>query len=326
MKLFTRIILFSAISLCTAGCIEHEPESPLLPTESWDMPIGISSAESFVWHDTLFVLFGREGQSAASPQPYGYAISLDDPTIVRQFPLPVPPRVKAAGVLIGDRYYCGLGFSGYVYHDGANLTDWYCWDMNTREITRLTDMLSIDTNDAVAWHTADSIFISMCYNTSFSRATYRYDINADRWEMLNHLSVPSMRASAAGAMVAGRMFAGGGFSTFMENDWYEFNPDGYRWETRAKMPTKGRMFAAATASDRTIFLIGGRFFGGTHTTEHFYRSILAYDVAHDRWTVLGDMPIGAEHQIAAWHDGYLYWGLGQDGDKNMIRTLYRYRP
>lgn len=320
-------LILTLLVVALYGCKEHEPDAPMLEVESWDIPVGLSSASSVVWGDTLFVLFGRDTESAIEPHPYCYAISLDDPTVVRRFSLPIPPRVKAAGILVGNRYYCGLGFKGKVYDEGADRIDWWCWNLENRTVTRLADMISVATNSPVTWSCGDSIFISMCYySNNFPQHTYRYSINENEWTMVNEFSMHMPRAAAAGAVADGRMFAGGGFSVYMLNDWLEFNPNTYFWDARTPMPTRGRMFASAASSGQTVYVIGGRFFGGTETTEHFYSSILAYNAANDSWKILGYAPEAAEHQIAFWHNGYLYWGLGQDGNKNMIRKLYRYRP
>lgn len=317
-------IFFAILAAVTllSSCQPYEPQSPTLECDYWEMPVGLSSASSVVWHDTLFVLFGRSGQSAKTPHLYGYAVSLDDPSLVRRFPLPIKQRVKAAGLLIGDDYYFGLGFCGKVYNDTSNLTDWWRLDMNTRSLTRLADFPTKECDDPQVWAYGDSIFLSLGF-TPYSRSTYRYDINADKWQCVSSNTIDRVRASAVGAQVGDRMFAGGGCSFEMFNDWNEFNHHTYRWEKRREMPTRGRIFCASAATAQHIYVIGGRYFGGTETDEHFYRGIIRYNVDTDSWTIVGDMPEAAEHQIAFIYNGYLYWGLGQTESKRMINRLYR---
>lgn len=317
------IVLIAGI---LASCGGYEPDVPKLATDSWDMPAGLSSASAVVWSDTLYIMFGRSGQSAAKPHEYGYAVPLANPEEPRQFALPVKPRVKAAGVLYGDRYYFGLGFNGTAYGEESRLRDWWCMDMTTWHLSRLADYPGTDTDNAMAWNSGDSIFVSLGFSTLFSSRTYRYDIKADQWEEVCASSMPAPRSGITGGRSGGRTFAGGGRSTKNYNDWYEFNQTTYQWEPRKPMPTKSRLFAASACSDKEIYVTGGRHFGGTETSEYFYSSIMAYDADHDSWRVIGDMDEGAEHQIAFWHDGCLYWGLGQNGKQEMIRKLYRYRP
>lgn len=321
-----RVLLVMAAAGVLSGCGGYEPEADVIGAECWEMPMGVSSASAVVWGDTLFVLFGREGESAEYPSGRGYAVPLSAPSEVRVFSLPVGGRVKAAGVLVGDVYYFGLGFRGRPYHEGANLRDWWRLDLRTRELMRLADHPGSDTDCALAWCCGDSVFVSLGFASSFSKSTYRYDIGADEWELVERNSIDEIRAAAVGGMVGGRMFAGSGRMTRNYNDWYEFNHLTYRWEKRRRMPTRGRLFAAAACSERAVYVLGGRFFGGTETSEYFYRGVLEYDVARDSWRCVGNMEEAAEHQIAFWYDGCLYWGLGQDGDGSMIRKLYRYRP
>lgn len=323
MKSILTILLIASLT----ACVEFEPDVQTLTVDEWDMPMGISSASAFVWSDTLFVLFGREGESTYSPQSSVYAISLADPTISRQWSLPaeIQPRVKASGVLIDNKYYFGLGYNSKPYSEKV-VNDWWCWDMTTRKLTRLADFPGIDTDAAVAWHADDSIMVSLGYKDVFYRNTYSYNIATNKWKLLNNISIGYMRAAATGAMAGNRMFAGCGQFVDTKNDWHEYNYNKNWWESRAPLPTRGRVFASAAASDHTVYLLGGRHFGGTLTDEHFYSSVLAYNVANNSWRVIGNAPIAAEHQIAFWYDNALYWGLGQDINKKKIRKLYRYRP
>ena len=324
MKLKPLIIAISMIA-CLSSCIEYEPNAPMLDVETWDMPMGLSSSNSVVWNDTLYILFGREGQRPSSAKPLGYAISLNDPTIVRKFDLPMSARVKAAGVLVGSKYYFGLGFYGEIYNDPSYLTDWWCYDFSTRQLKRLADMIAHDTDGAIVWAKDDSkIYLSLGYDSWCSQRTYRYDIPTNSWTIVSENSIRNIRFGALGGCVNGRSFSGAGCMTEMFNDWNEYNYKLNRWEKRQAMPSAGRIFAATAVARNEIYVLGGRYFGGTETDEHFYNSIIVYHIATNSWQVLGLMPEAAEQQIAAYHRGYLYWGLGQDANGQKIQRLHRH--
>lgn len=321
-----RCLIILLLAVLVASCRPNEPEAAQLEVESWDMPVGLSSATSVVWNDTLYVLFGRErtgSYASQSPHPKGYAVSLADPTVQREFALPVKPRVKAAGVLVGDDYYFGLGFNGKVYSDTANLTDWWRWNFKDRTLHRLADMMTKDTDAAIVWAVGRKIYMSLGFSTIFSGRSYCYDIETDKWEVISDNTIDKVRAGAVGQCVAGRSFAGGGCDTHMFDDWNEFDYSTSRWVARKRMPTKGRIFAASAADNSRIYVLGGRYFGGTETDGHFYKSVICYDVAADSWRVLGNMPEAAEHQIAFFYNNHLYFGMGQDAQAATIPRLYR---
>ena len=75
--------------------------------------------------------------------------------------------------------------------------------------------------------------------------------------------------------------------------------------------------------DKNIYVLGGRYFGGTETREHFYQTILVYDVSNDEWHTVGRMEQATENMIAFEYDGDLYWGLGQCEDGSFVRKIYR---
>lgn len=203
-----RCLIILLLAVLVASCRPNEPEAAQLEVESWDMPVGLSSATSVVWNDTLYVLFGRErtgSYASQSPHPKGYAVSLADPTVQREFALPVKPRVKAAGVLVGDDYYFGLGFNGKVYSDTANLTDWWRWNFKDRTLHRLADMMTKDTDAAIVWAVGRKIYVSLGFSTIFSGRSYCYDIETDKWEVISDNTIDKVRPEQWGSVLQGEV-------------------------------------------------------------------------------------------------------------------------
>jgi hypothetical protein len=109
----------------------------------------------------------------------------------------------------------------------------------------------------------------------------------------------------------------------MRDDWWK-----YDWQKDVclqceKMPGVGRVFSSAVPIGNNVYVLGGRYFGGTETREHFYETIVVYDADADEWRTVGRMEQIAENMIAWEYDGDLYWGLGQCQDGSFVRKIYR---
>ena len=79
--------------------------------------------------------------------------------------------------------------------------------------------------------------------------------------------------------------------------------------------------AAPTACRRMVS--GGRYIGGTETTEKLYNDILEYDISADKWLHCGSLPVeGREQMCCEVIADKLYFGLGEDRDLKIKNDWY----
>ncbi len=323
------VVVIVLLWLLLAGCRQYEPKGDVLDVDSFVVDFDLASASAVVCNDTVYVLFGREREKSSPEKTYYsehiYYGHVGELPLLHKRRLPIVPRARGVAQAVGNKIYMGLGFCGKVYTDTAYLYDWWEYDCATGGLRRLADFEGIDVTGAVSWATDDAIFVAFGHQTVFNRRVYRYDITDNSWSMVSETMDVERRAFAFGAVAGGRMFVGGGFEAFMVNDWVEFDPVTYGWTRRRTPPSKGRMNAVALGVDNRIFVVGGRYFGGTLTREHYYDNMLSYDIESDRWHSLGLMPCGgAENMIAFEWNGGLYFGLGQKADGSFVRAIYKY--
>lgn len=313
------------VVMVLCGCSGYEPDASDLALRSWDIPVSLASSSGVVYADSLYLFFGRDGNSSRSSQQFRYVIPLDNPTEYQRLKNPLSPRVNATAVVVDDKLYCGLGFCGAVYSDGSLLQDWWCFDFATQEFTRKADFIGSDADAAVSWTDGSDIYVAMGFATGFMRNLYRYSTKTDSWTLVSANVIEKARALPVGAMADGRFFVGGGYCTYMLDDWYEYETGLCRFVSRTPMPIKGCVNASAVGVEGNVYVLGGRYFGGTLTTQYFYRCILVYNAVSDSWSVLGNMETAAENMVAFHHDGCLYWGFGQREDGSFVNKLYMYK-
>ena len=324
------IVMKSVVSilfllLTFVACERYESDDVEINySDEWEVDFSLASANSVVYNDTLYLLFGRsEGGSAENPSKNIYYAPMSDLSCFKQIDLPIDPRVNAATILIGDKLYFGLGFRGLVYGSNSLLRDWWQYDFATHRLTRLADFPTNDVLAPVIWNDGNFIYTLFGYNVGSSGVVYRYDILMDEWSIYSNKSAPIPRADALSGVVDGVLYCGGGSSSYMKQDWWKYDWKKNTWSECAQLPRAARVFASSVTIGNCIFVLGGRFFGGTETREHFFSTIILYDVLRDKWVDFGRMEKAGENMVAFEYDGDLYWGLGQSKDGEFIKKLYK---
>jgi N-acetylneuraminic acid mutarotase len=125
-------------------------------------------------------------------------------------------------------------------------------------------------------------------------------IDADSW--VERSSLPTPRSGAAAAVVDGKIYVIGGYSSdvmFAINECY--NPETDTWTTLAPMP-RPRSGAFASVVDGKIYVIGGV----DETTAHTSSLNESYDPKTDTWTTMAPMPTCRAVPFAATVDGKIY--------------------
>ena len=162
---------------------------------------------------------------------------------------------------------------------------------------------------------ANFIYTIFGYNEASSGVVYRYDIEKNKWEIYSKKSDPWARTDAQYGVVDGVLYCGGGSSSYMKHDWWRYDWRNNKWYECSKMCGSARVFASSVTIDKNIYVLGGRYFGGTETREHFYQTILVYDVSNDEWHTVGRMEQAAENMIAFEYNG-LHWHSELTKDRN----------
>ena len=319
-----KYLILWLLILCIA-CERYEQQGGVLAyTESWDVNWGLASGNCVVYDDTLYVLFGREeGGSAEEPSRVWRCAPMSDLSDWRESELPLAPRVNATTIVVGDKLYAGLGFCGKVYWGTPRLRDWWEYDFISHKWSQLADFPTDDVVAPVVWNDGDFIYTVFGYNVASSGRVYRYDIKGNEWVIYSEKSEPWARTDALSGVVDGMLYCGGGSSSYMKQDWWRYDWKRNEWSECAKLPKAARVFASSVTIDRSIYVLGGRYFGGTETREHFFETIVVYDVDNDMWKTVGCMEQATENMIAWEYEGDLYWGLGQCQDGSFVKKIYR---
>ena len=115
--------------------------------------------------------------------------------------------------------------------------------------------------------------------------------------------MPTARHSASSAVVDGKIYAIGGWSSLGSRTAVveQYDPAADIWTTRADMPT-ARSGVAAAAVDGIIYAVGGWPEGSGIELS----TVEAYDPATDTWTTKADMPTARALSAIAVVDGKIY--------------------
>lgn len=318
-------------ALC--GCERlQEPTNPVAFEACAPMPQARTAATAFVVGDAAYIVGGRTLSSDACKwHPEGYPKNMwrydaaaDAWTDLGE--VPFGQRVHAAAQVVGDRVYVGLGFSGGIYNTSNYRRDWWCYTPATHTWQQL-DSFPNDYTDACAiYHIDGKIYACHGFGTyGYSRQIAQYDIASNKWTLYadNYKRAPSV-IGPIGAQVGDRFFLGSGWNADKLNirQWYEFDPATDVWHERGKLPS-GRVFAATLASGKSIFVLGGRRFGGSLTTGKIYDDVLEYSTETDKWLLRGHLPNGARENAVAFTVGDKHFvGLGNDADEQILSDLH----
>lgn len=317
------IVLFLSLSLI--ACREkNAPEVEVSTSPATVMPSPRASASVAVMGDTVYIFGGRDSHQHYLNDMWRYVVSTDTWTQINTFP--GKARVKAAMTYCDGQIYVGMGFSGEkVYLDSCYLRDWWQYSPQTDTWKRLKDFPSANVVGCTPYHSDEGIYTFYGMSKGFSQEIYHYSSSVDRWDsIVCQNESPEPRCGGCGAKIGNRCFFGTGYDTWNNRDWYEFSLSDHEWQTRQSLPGKGRQLCVAAATDRYIYVFGGRNFGGDMTGGEVFAQYLRYDSAEDSWEHCGDMPCGkAENMVAFTLQGKVYFGLGENEDGKLIDTIYR---
>ncbi|MFI3296508.1 MAG: kelch repeat-containing protein [bacterium] len=316
-------IIYVVLLLFFTSCSMYEPQEEEVAAVDFELGITLASASSVVVGDTLYIAFGRDEDGVYSDK--FYKAHIDNIDQLGAFDIPFEARVNGVMQAVGSKIYMGLGYNdGGVYKPDSYCNDWWQYDCNTGVWSELAMYEDTETNSAVAWATDTAIYVTMGYQHYFDSRVFRYSIAQDEWCFVAQGGEVTNRMIATGATAQGRFFAGGGFNAKMVDDWCEFDIETNKWYYRTSPSTSARLFASAIGLGNYIYMLGGRYWGGTLTTQYFYENIIRYDVSGDSWSSLGKMPQGScENMIIFTYENALYWGLGEQEDGSFVTKVYK---
>lgn len=285
---------------------------------------GRASACACVLDGKAYVFAGRDQAGTYLHDLWQYDPAQDQWTCVST--LPGNRRVNATIAAYGAKLYIGLGYSTYkAYRDTAYQRDWWEYSPETNQWKRLADYPTGNTVASESFAMDGFVYALYGFGYGFSRDIWRYSIAEDRWEPVQD-SYPMAKPNfgGCGAWCRGTYYYGTGFDTHTLTQWYEADVAGSRWTQRRSIPGKGRHWCACTATDAHVYLFGGRYFAGEMTGGEVFDTYLRYAPDQDRWEGCGTMPCGrAENMIAFTIDGKAYFGLGEDENGTVRKTMYR---
>jgi N-acetylneuraminic acid mutarotase len=217
-------------------------------------------------------------------------------------------RVNGSGFTIGTKAYVGLGYDGSPA--AANLRkDFWEYDPATDTWTQKATFPGAARYNAVGFSVAGKGYIGTGTTSSGAvKDFYQYDPINNTWKLRASLpTTASVREQAFGLVIAAKGYIGGGYVTGTGdlNDFYEYDPLGNAWKTRATFGGGKRLGAASFTVDTQGFVAGGY----STTSNTWFKDLWEYDPASDTWTQRADMP-GEGRSCAA---GFALGGKGYVG-------------
>ena len=296
-----------------------------VPTTSCaPIPVGRASACSTALDGKGYVFGGRDQAGTYLNDLWQYDPQTDSWTNMGTTPLQA--RVNASITAYDGQLYVGLGFAhGSIYNPENKLQDWWRWDPKTNKWDPLAPYPAKTTNKATTYVVNDRIYVIYGVADGFSRDIHYYEPKNNTWTSIpeNHYRALSS-FGGVGATYQGKTYFGLGFNIRPLTQWYTMDLPSDKWTKRSSFPGKGRSFSACGVGDRYIYVFGGRYYAGEHTGGEVFADKWRYDPEDDSWARCGLMPCGkAENLIAFAVNGKVYFGLGEDENGTILKTLYR---
>ena len=317
-----RYIVFLIAAILLAGC-QREPEVSLSVRECTPLPAGgRASASSCSLNGKGYVFGGRDKDGKYLNDLWQYDPETDTWELIPTFP--GKARVHALLTNDGEALYVGLGFSGEkVYEDSCYLQDFWRYTPANGQWEALSSCPNHNTIDGVPYVIDDRIYVLYSTGWSHTNDVIYYDKQTNEWRKIPVGNRIEARFGAAGAQCQNRCFFGTGLGKLNSADWYEVDLATDTWSSRAGIPGKGRELCAYCGTKSYIYLFGGRYFAGEYTGGEVFGDYWRYDVTHNRWECCGSMPCGrGENMIAFSINGKVYFGLGENSNKELIPSLY----
>lgn len=313
--------LLAAVLFCAC---QPTPEIAVSVRECASLPGGgRASSAVAVLDGKAYVFAGRKKGDVYQNDLWVYDAATDSWTNLGAAPM--KKRVNASIVACDGLLYMGLGYAGTgVYNDSACLRDWWSYDPATAQWTALAPFPNHQSTAAVGFAQDHQIYILYGFGHFFSRAICVYSPETNQWTIkADNPKRPRYRFGQRAALHKGLLYFGTGYTTDgSERDWYVVDVEQDSWIPRKSIPGKGREFAACTSNDNYIYLFGGRNFAGEMTGGEVLNTFMRYSPEQDQWTWCGTMPYRMENGIAFTINGKVYFGLGEDENKQPQNNLY----
>lgn len=312
------------VGIFSVSCHKDVEINQIRLTECSSIPEAVASGCCFSYDDKVYIFGGRTNNGVRTSQLWKYTPATDEWTSLGD--APIKARVSCSACVVGERVYIGLGYNGPIHNDVSYLRDFWAYDPSTNEWTRLADFPANTTVKNCLFASDGAIYAVYGFFRKFTQNVYRYDIEQDKWEQVdvqtsNH--VPRAM-DIVGATCQERYFLGTGFNHTSLRFWAEWDPNMQQYIPRQKILGAGRNAAACCATDKYVYLIGGRYFGDTLTTGFFYKSVQRYSPSNDEWEYVGSLPYEAENMVAISVDGKIFMGLGETSDGKIQSNWYKF--
>ena len=305
------------------GC-EKAPETHVSVRECASMPGGgRASACVAVLDNKAYVFAGRGKGDNYLNDLWVYDATADTWTDLGATPL--KKRVNASMVAHDGKLYMGMGYAaGHAYQDSAYLKDWWSYSPETGMWTRLADYPNANTVACTSFVLNEAIYALYGCGHIQTRQVCIYSPLANSWRILpDNPHRPRLRFGERAVLHQGLLYFGTGYCTDGSmRDWYEADVETDTWTARKAIPGKGREFAACTNTKDYIYLFGGRFFAGELSGGEVMNTFMRYSPEKDEWSWCGTMPVRMENGIAFTINGKVYFGLGENENKQVLNTLY----
>ncbi len=317
--MFKYFVSIATILILFACGEDDSPPAAIVQEVVTDASPASACGVSFVIRDTAYMISGRKGMSGNNGMPVNEVWRFDETKLswkkISEFP--GVQRINAVAEVVGGKAYFGLGWhppKGWALT--AYLKDFWSFDPLTYRWDSLAAYPGNDTNNPVSFVYDDEIYVlhgfesHLIASEGFTRTVRRYSVKDNAWT--SRKDFPGyMRTSAVAVSDGERVFAGTGYATWNEQDWWEYFPATDSWIKREKMPDKGRCNGLAFTLKNRYFVATGRYFAGLYTGGHLKQEIMEYDPASDQWFERGTLPLGIENAVSFVLNDRVYIGYGE---------------
>ena len=314
-----RFLYILSITIFLCSCNNTPTHIPTLVSQCKDIPVGRASAIAWSVGGKGYVLGGRDSANILHNDLWEYNPITDSWQNLGETPL--MPRVNGVACVANGTVYVGLGFHQSIYQSPSYLQDWWEYDPIDNTWNKLPDYPNQNTVKPNVYVQENKIYCVHGFGVGFTADIVVFDITSNQWSCIKRPQYIDRACMAGtGAMLQNRCYYGTGYNTKNLNYWYEIDFNG-KWIKRANVPGK-RQMATCVATNKYIYLAGGRKFGGTLTDGKIYNDILRYDIHNDLWTYAGTTQSPAENCFGFTIDGVAYIG-GGECDTHTLNTLYK---